>query len=55
MVQHRAALCQLWHVQMAENAQKVPEFPSIRAPRYGVQRDACPTAPLGVGPVHGAT
>jgi hypothetical protein len=49
MVQHGAALCQLWRVQMAENAQKVPEFSHVRA-----QRDASRTAAPGADMASGA-
>lgn len=55
MVQHGAALCQLWHVQVAENAQKVPKFACTCAPQEGVHRDVSPTAALGAGMGFGAT
>jgi hypothetical protein len=45
MVQHGAALCQLWRVQMTENAQNVPKFPPARAPQAGAPRDASRTSP----------
>jgi hypothetical protein len=55
MVQHRAALCQLWRVQMAENAQKVPKFPPAHAPHEGVQGDAHWTVDTAADPAFGAT
>lgn len=55
MVQHDAALCQLWRVQVAENAQKVPEFPHLRVPQEGAQCDASRTAASGADPASGAT
>lgn len=55
MVQHRAALCQLWRVQVAENAHNVPDFPPARTPHEGVLGDAHWRAAIAVGPVRGAT